>query len=86
MGSDDGASSPGRTAAGSEWQLIRRLAVAHAVLYPVLVAVFAAIKATTTRFGEPPSWPEIFYGPAIMLGCNFSLLCIGVRIECWLRG
>jgi hypothetical protein len=70
--------------ASSARQLIRRVAIIFAAMYPVVVVSFSVLKATTASFDAAP-WPEIFYGPAITIGCCYLLFYVAVKLECWIR-
>ena len=69
----------------TERQFWRRVAAIFAALYLAVAVSFAAMKAGTSYFGSLP-WPEVVYGPAILIGCCFLLFYAAARVESWVRG
>jgi hypothetical protein len=59
---------------------LRRIAIAYAVAYAVIVGAFAAFKAGVGADALP--WAEVFYGPAITVVSCFLILVAGVWYEC----
>jgi hypothetical protein len=76
---------PSQSKPKSERQILRRCAVAFALLYIGVATSFAALNAGTPLPGTI-TWPEVFCGPAITIGCSYLLFYAGVRLECWIRG
>ena len=70
--------------ATSEPTILRRLAFAYILVYPILVASFALLKVTT-QMANAVTWAELVFGPAITLVSAFALVWVGVWIECQIR-
>lgn len=63
----------------TEYVVLRRISVAFAVSYPMLVAILVTVKALSLY--ERMSWSGVFYGPALTIGSIWMLLAAVTWIE-----